>query len=268
MKNQFNRLLGVAALAGAASSLAFAQEAPKADAPKSNWESSAGLNFALTSGNADTLLIGGNFSTAYKKDKNEFLATADLAYGEATTTEVVGGALIEKDNTTVNNYGGALQYNRLLSERAYLGARVDGRSDEIADLDYRFTATANAGYYFIKQKDLTLQGEVGPGYVWERLGLDDSSYLTVRFGEKFKWNINDRARIFQDVEFMPEAADWGNYIIQGQIGLEADIIKNLALRVTLQDTYRSRPAAIAGTVPLVYREENDLRALAGISYKF
>jgi hypothetical protein len=38
--------------------------------------------------------------------------------------------------------------------------------------------------------------------------------------------------------------------------------------VTLQDTYRSRPAAIAGTTPLVFREENDLRLLAGINYKF
>jgi hypothetical protein len=45
-------------------------------------------------------------------------------------------------------------------------------------------------------------------------------------------------------------------------------VKNLALRVTLQDTYRSRPAAIAGTTPLVFREENDLRLLAGINYKF
>jgi putative salt-induced outer membrane protein YdiY len=257
-------IAGVAlAVAAVSVSTAVAQ-----DAPDTGWKTSAGLNFALTSGNSDTLLVGANFNATKKWEQNELIGTADVAYGEATTRQVVGGVLVDNDSITVNNFGAALQYNRLISERFYLGARVDGRRDEIADIDYRFTGTANAGYYFIKEKNITLSGEAGPGYVVEKLGLDKNDYLTVRFGEKFTWNINERARVFQDLEFMPEASDFGNYIIQGQIGLEADIIKNLALRVTLQDTYRARPAAIGGTVPLVFREKNDLRLLAGINYKF
>ncbi len=260
MKNP-TQIVGAVLAATAVTALAQEAEVP-------GWKTSAGLNFALTSGNSDTLLIGANFNATKKWEQNELIGAADIAYGEATTRQVVGGVLVDNDNTTVNNFGAALQYNRLLSDRFYLSGRVDGRRDEIADIDYRFSGTVGAGYYFVKQKDITLSGEVGPGYVVEKLGADKNDYLTIRVGEKFTWAINERARLFQDLEFMPEASDFGNYIVQGQIGVEADLVKNLALRVTLQDTYRSRPAAIAGTVPLVFREENDLRLLAGINYKF
>lgn len=247
---------------------ATAPVASRAEEPKdTGWKTSAGLNFALTSGNSDTMLIGANFNATKKWDQHELIGTADVAYGEATTVTFTPPATLTKtDNTTVNNFGGAMQYNRLLSDRFYLGARVDGRRDEIADIEYRFTGTANGGYYFIKEKDMSLSAEAGPGYVVEKLGLNKNDYLTIRFGEKFTWSFNERARLFQDLEFMPEAADFGNYIIQGQIGVEADLVKNLALRVTLQDTFRSRPAEFGNSG--LFREKNDLRLLAGINYKF
>jgi putative salt-induced outer membrane protein YdiY len=254
------QIVGAVLAATAATALAQEAEAP-------GWKTSAGLNFALTSGNSDTLLIGANFNATKKWDQNELIGAADIAYGEATTVAYTPPATLTKtDNTTVNNFGAALQYNRLISERAYLSGRVDGRRDEIADIDYRFSGTVSAGYYFVKQKDITLSGEVGPGYVVEKLGANKNDYLTIRVGEKFTWAINERARLFQDLEFMPEASDFGNYIVQGQIGVEADLVKNLALRVTLQDTYRSRPAEFGNSG--LFREENDLRLLAGINYKF
>ena len=162
-----SQILGVALVAAATTSVATVAQ----EAEPTGWKTSAGLNFALTSGNSDTMLIGANFNATKKWEQNELIGTADVAYGEATTVAFIPPATLTKtDNTTVNNFGGALQYNRLLSERFYLGARVDGRRDEIADIDYRFTGTANAGYYFVKQKDITLSGEAGPGYVVEKLG--------------------------------------------------------------------------------------------------
>ena len=84
----------LAAIAAAATSTAFAEEAPK------KWVSSAGLNFTLTSGNSETFLVGGNLLTATKWDKNEFSANADVAYGQNRSPSVVGERLISTPSTT------------------------------------------------------------------------------------------------------------------------------------------------------------------------
>jgi len=263
--NQFTLGLVAAGMAAASLTTLSAQDAPPN--PEA-WKSSAGLNFSLTQGNAENLLIGATFNTTKKWSQNEFNAGADVSYGETTSKTVVGGAVVENDETTVNNFGGFLDYNRLLSDRFYLGIRGDGRQDQIADVDYRFSLNSKAGYYLLKDEKFQLSVEAGPGYVWEKLAGNADDFATLRFGEKFTWQISKSARFFQDLEYVPEISDWGNYIVQGQAGVEADLTTKLALRVVLQDTYRSRPAPFAGTVPLTFREKNDVKLLAGITYKF
>jgi putative salt-induced outer membrane protein YdiY len=257
--------LVVAGLATFTACTAFAQDA---EPDPTAWQTSAGINLGLSRGNSDNLLVQGNVSTVKKWEQNEILGGLDASYGETTTKapNAAGTALIETDTTNVNNYGGFLQYNRLLSERMYVGVKLDGRRDEIADIDYRFALTAHLGYYLIKEKDMELAVEAGPGYILEKLGGVSDDYATIRFGERWKWQFSKNARLFQDLEYLPRIDDWGSYVIQGQIGVEADLTKKLAMRVVLQDTYRSKPAPYAGTA--LFHEKNDLKLLAGITYKF
>lgn len=259
-----NTHLILAAIAAAATSTAVAEEAPK------KWVSSAGLNFTLTSGNSETFLVGGNLLTATKWDKNEFSANADVAYGQNTTKSVVGGSLISTKSTTAQNYGAGLQYNRLvIGDRGYLYAKADGRQDKIAGVDYRFTFSPGFGYYLVRQKNLEIKGEAGPGYVIEKLqGVPKDDYVTLRVAENLKWVISEHSRVFQTAEFQPQVDDFDNYVANFSVKLETDITTSLKLNVTLSDTYRSRPAPYAGTAPLVFREKNDIQLTAGISYSF
>jgi putative salt-induced outer membrane protein YdiY len=261
---QHTACLTAAVLATAATLTIHAADAPQ------KWESSAGANFTLTSGNSDTFLVGGNLLTATKWDKNEFSATADVAYGQNTSKTVAGGKLIETKSTTAQNYGAGLQYKRLVWEdRGYFYTKADGRQDKIAGVNYRATLSPGAGYYFIKDKTMELSGEVGPGYVFEKLiGQPSHDYLTLRVGEKYKWLISDHSRLFQNAEIQPQVEDFNNYVANFSIKLETDITTALKLNVTLTDTYRSRPAAYAGTAPLVFRKKNDVQLTAGISYSF
>jgi putative salt-induced outer membrane protein YdiY len=254
----------LAACAAVATFTANAEEPPK------KWVSSAGLNFTLTSGNSETFLVGGNLLTATKWDKNEFSANADVAYGQNTTKTVVGTSLVETKSTTAQNYGAGLQYNRLVWEdRGYVYAKADGRQDKIAGVNYRITFSPGVGYYFLRDKRYELSGEVGPGYVLEKLkGLPSDDYVTLRVGEKFKWAISEHSRLFQNAELQPQVDDFNNYVANASVKLETDITTALKLNVTLADTYRSRPAPYAGTVPLVFRKKNDVQLTAGISYSF
>ena len=277
MKSFSRQLPRAAAVAAATLGSSFvplcAQDAP----PPKNWTTSLGLNLGLTGGNAETFNVGGNVLTVKEwgdTGANILTFGADVNYGTSTTTEVndAGGpnqSLTETDTTNVNNYGGFLSYNRLLTDRLYVGGRFSGRHDEIAGVDYRIAATATVGYYLIKKEKLSLSVETGPGYVWEELvGTGYNDYATLRFANNFEWKFTDKSRLFQSFEYLPQIDKWSNYVMTAAVGVETELYKNLSLLIVFRDWYRSEPASYAGTDPTIFRQKNDYQLTAGVLYTF
>lgn len=223
---------------------------PAADAPKpaSSWKTSAAIGATLTRGNSDTLTVNGTIDTSKKWGKNEAGAGFSVTYGETDDTE------------TANSMAAYAQYNRLLTDRLFVYGRVDFSRDKLADINYRIGLSPGAGYYFIKNNKFTLSGEIGPGYIWEEVGGVSNDYFSLHVGEKFTWEINDRARLWQSLSYDPEVEDFENYLLRAEIGFETDILKDLSLRVVAIDTYRNVPAA--------GRQKNDFQLITGIAYKF
>lgn len=246
--NPMKLILSGAALALVATDITLAQQ-------DTGWKTTAGVNVAVNKGNSDTLLAGANILALKKWDKNELSAGADAVYGN--TRDLNTG----DRTTTAQNYGAALQYNRLVTDRWYFLGRADARQDRVADIKYRVSLSPGAGYYFIKNDKTTLSGELGPGIVFEQFDNGPSAeYFTFRAGEKFTHKFNDKVRFIQEADITPKVDEPENYVFNFSGTLEADLTEKLAVRLTLQDTYRSEPAP--------GRKENDLRLLAGIAYKF
>ena len=153
-----------------------------------------------------------------------------------------------------------VQYNRLFNERLYGYGRVDFLHDTIADLGYRVTLSPGLGYYFIKNAKTSLSGEVGPGFIFERQGGVNNSYVTLRVAERFEHKFTAKTRLWQSLEFLPQVNDFKNYIINAEIGLETDLTDKMSLRTFLQDTYDN--------VPAPGRKKNDLKRVTAIAYKF
>jgi putative salt-induced outer membrane protein len=257
--------------------LAAAGGAHAADAPegavaepeaKPRWQTSAGLGFAYSQGNTENLLVTANIETQRKWEKNEIALGLTGGYGE-TEVDVTDPVTGETDSETQKNTDfikGFGQYNRLFTERLYGYFRADALHDDIANVMYRVTLGPGVGYYFIKQERMTLSGEVGPGYVFERLHDEENGtyitedYATLRLSERFEYKISDRARLWQFAEYLPAFEDFSNYTLNVEAGVEADLTTKLALRVVAQDTYRSEPAPGS--------EQNDFKLLAGLTYKF
>ncbi len=216
--------------------------------PKPKWETSAGVGVSVTQGNSDTLLFTANAVTLRKWERSEFTAGVDAGYGDNDGEQNVG---------YVKGFG---QYNYLFTDRWFAFGRVEALNDAIADINYRIPVTAGVGYYFIKNDRTTLSAEVGPGYVFEKVGGDERSYATLRFAEKFTFKINDRSRLWQSVEYQPKIDDWKEYYLSAELGLAVDITKQMEMRAVFQDWYISNPAP--------GRESNDLRLVAGVNYKF
>ena len=192
--------------------------------------------------------------TGRKWDHNELSLGADAAYGESKVNGVT--------SRNADSVDGFAQYNRLFTERLYGYGRVDALHDEIADIKYRVALSPGAGYYFIKEKKTDFSLEVGPGYVIEELGTNEESYATLRVGDKFHQQISGQARIWETAEWLPQVDKFKNYIVNAEIGIEADLTadKKLALRAVLQDTYNNEPAA--------GRQKNDAKLITAIAYKF
>ena len=260
------KTLSLAVLAAAATTVVVAE-----DAPKNSWETSANANLGLSSGNSKNFIVNSGILSVKKWDKNELTGTADVNYGENTTfaPNAAHTAIVESKTTTAQSYGAGLQYNRLVWEdRGYFLAKGDARQDKVAGVDHRFTLAPGLGYYLIREKAMELKAEVGPGFVFEKLkGLPEKNYVTLRVAEAFKWNITEHARLFQDLEYLPQVDRFGNYVANASVKVEADITTSLALNITLRDTYRSKPAPY-DVLPVVFRKKNDLTLTAGVTYKF
>lgn len=217
--------------------------------PKHPWESSVGTGFTLTRGNNDTILFTANIQTRRKTPENEIGLGADGAYGENNSVQ------------NVNSVHGFSQYNHLFSERAFGYLRADALHDEIADLQYRITLSPGVGYYFLKATNTTLAGEFGPAMVFERLGGADDNYVTLRFAERLEHKFpSQNARFWQSAEFLPQVNDFNNYIANFEVGIEAAIYKKVSLQAILQDNFVNQPAP--------GRDQNDLKIISGLKYKF
>ncbi len=213
------------------------------------WETTAALGFTLTQGNSDTVLVNANLLGLKKWELNELSAKLNGSYGQ------VEG---DKNNEVLH---GSAQYNRLLGDsNSYFYGKADALHDAIADVEYRFAASLGYGYYFIHNDKINLSAEIGPGYIVEKLGAGNNHYFTLRIGERFEYKINERARLWQSAEWLPQTADFANYLLVAEIGVESELTTKMRLHVSLQDSYDNRPAP--------GRKANDLRIITGFSYKF
>jgi len=242
------------AMAAAGILVAFAETKTDTSAPgvviekKYPWESSVSAGLTMTRGNTSSTLFSADFLTKRKTPTDEYMFGIAGAYGEQNSTD------------TVNNYKAFAQWNHLFTDQFYGYLRAEGLRDIIADLDYRMTVGPGLGYYLIKATNTTLAAEAGANFEAQKLGGHDQTFATLRLAERYEYKFNDHARLWQNAEIFPQVDKFENYVVNFEIGMEASITKSFSLKTYLDDTYANRPAA--------ERKKNDVKIVAGVSYKF
>ena len=261
-------LLIAAALALAASAAAAEKKAGKDEAGA---EAPAGLATALnagltlTDGNSETLAANVGLKTEGEQEGlGSVLAGAEFNYGESTvktkTVDEAGVETIEEtDEKTVENAKVFANAKKTLSPRTFLSLDGTAAYDDVADIDYRATLGPGLGAYLVKNERRELSLEAGPAYLWEKVGGVRDDYLALRFAERYVCQALKNAKLVQSLEYLPEAEDFDNYLLIGEIGLEAAMSDRLSLRVVLQDKYDNTPAE--------GKERNDLSLIAGIGFQ-
>ena len=221
------------------------------------WENTVAFGLNLTQGNSNTFLGNLTISSERKKVSDEIRLGLEANYGES---EVKGADGEKIKETNVQNSRISGDYKWLLDERNYIYVNGDLSQDEIADIDYRFYMGPGAGRYFLKNDKSNFGLEGGISYIKEKLGGIEDDRAVLRLYERWEYTLSDTSKLWQYLEYLPALDDFNNYLLNGEIGIEAAMNTHLNLRLVLQDKYNNRPAT--------GKEKNDLTLIAGISCKF
>lgn len=236
---------------------AVAQETkPALTASVAPWNTSVAAGINLSRGNTRTMLMNGSVASEFKKDANEASLGIEGNYGE-TEVQAVDGTKETRGN--VENARAFADYRRLLNTRTYGYLNGDLRNDNIAKIDYRLMVGPGVGQYLLKGEALNLGVEAGPTYIKEKVaGLEDDK-VALRLAEKLVWQMSAASKFWESVEVLPAFEDFGDYLVNAEVGAEAAMNTRLSLRLVLQDKYDSTPGTGL--------KKNDLVLIGGLTFK-
>jgi putative salt-induced outer membrane protein len=215
---------------------------------KMGWTTTAALNHSLAKGNSDSLFLGASIDSAYRKKDDETFLSLTYSFSEN------GG------DTSADSLRTSIQHNRVFNETYFLGGGLGYFRDDIADVSYRFTPSATAGYYFLKQNDITLSVEAGPSMTSEKIGGLTEDFFSITAAQNFTWQISENLNFSQHITGIFDPSDRQNYIFSARAKLDTNITPNLAWRIAWTLTKDNTPAAT--------RKSTDSTLTTGIALKF
>jgi hypothetical protein len=219
------------------------------------WTGHLDLGFSYTDATTDTT----NVSLGAEVQRKDAASKLVLRGAYLLGTEKKAG----QNRTTIENrLAGGLRYDRDLIGRVFGFGEFTAEYDEVQQLSLRTVPTLGLGYHILKTDRYTLDVSTGGGYVYERFFNDTSNdYFTATFGGSLEVALPFGSTLEARVEYLPSVEDWvGTYMIRGSAGWRMPLLKWLDFKLSVQDSYTSRPAA--NTQP------NSFTSLAGLSFRY
>jgi len=212
----------------------------------------------MTDGNSETMQANASLATEGEKEGlGSVRAGVEANYGETTVTADEAGVTTENTDTTIENvriFSGA---RKTITPRTFASIDASVLYDDIAQIDYRATVAPGLGVYVVKNESTSLSVDAGPAFIWEEVAGVADDYLAVRFGERVDHAFSKTAKAWQSAEYLPKADDFGDYLLNVEVGAEAAMNSKLNLRLVLQNKHDSTPGEGL--------EKNDLVLIGGIS---
>jgi len=231
------------------------QDAPPPACPApvidpSLWQKSLTGGFNYTEGNSKTSSINLNSKLLRDYLAESWRFEADYNYGNAADS-----ADSQREETK-NNMRGTAEYKHIITDSVFWGAGTSVFHDDIAEIRYRAILSPSVGTYLLRDDATKLSLEVGPSYVWQKVGDETENYLAPRIADRFEWRISPTAKIFQWTEYLFSAEDSSNYIVNAELGVEAALTSLINLVIMVRDNYVNQPAED--------RVPNDVATITGL----
>ena len=251
MKKRSNVLM-LAGLLAVTANVSAADEAKPKD--KSPWKSSVELGFIKTTGNTETQTTALKADAVYEVEKWRHTGHAE-GYGQESEDDTTGESVVSAERYELS---GKSDYK--FTERDYAYGLVKLKKDRFSGFEYENTVSAGYGRKAIKQDNMELDLEIGPGarfYKPDNAESQDEALLVL--AAKYWWAITDNSKFLQDFNF-----DIGEEYTDSKsvTGIQANINKTLALKFTYTIRHKSEVPDPATT------EKTDTEAAMTLVYNF
>ncbi|WP_160064640.1 DUF481 domain-containing protein [Psychromonas sp. L1A2] len=193
----------------------------------------AELGASLTTGNTDTSSF--KASLALKQELGDW------------ENEYVFQGLYKEDGdeVTAKRFYAGLQGNYQIDDTSYLFANTGYEIDPFTGYDFTSITAVGYGHHFIDNETMSLNAEIGPGYIYQKLDDDSAetegenydSSAVAHFVIDFQTKISDSAKFQQKF-----VADWGSKLDgRSETSLSTKIIGALSMKFAVVVRYNSKP---------------------------
>jgi putative salt-induced outer membrane protein len=250
MKNSCNVLILASSLLVSANVLAVEEDK---SAEKSPWKSSVELGFISTSGNTETQTTSLKADLTYEVDKWRHRAHAE-GYGTESEDDT-GNTVVSAERYELS---GKSDYK--FTEFDYVYGLVKFQKDRFSGFEYEHIVSLGYGRKAIKQDNMELDLEIGPGerfFKVDAIDAESDEEALLRLAANYWWQITANSKFTQKL-----STDIGEEITSTEsiTGVQANINSTLALKFTY--TIRNKSEVPAGT------EKTDTEAAVILVYSF
>ena len=225
-----------------------------AEEEKSPWTSSVELGFIRTTGNTETQTSALKADVVYEVDKWRHSGHAE-GYGQESEDATTGETVVSAERYELS---GKSDYK--FSEHDYAFGQIKLKKDRFSGFEYENSLALGYGRKAIKQDNMELDLEIGPGIRFYKPddGESTDEALLVLAG-KYWWAITDNSKFTQDLFF-----DIGEEFTETKsvTGVQANINKTLAMKFTYTIRHKSDVPDPATT------EKTDTEAAITLVYNF
>lgn len=204
-----------------------------------HWEGNTGAALALNRGNTETddLDITLNTTLTSTRDRFTLRGNIDKSYAYNRVTDADGNTEKVKQ-TTADRWKLTGKYDYFLENpKYYLGANVSAEADELADIKMRTYFGPYFGSKLIERDELTLEGELGIGYVSTDFYLaEDTDYTGLNWALNGESNIlGGDSRLYLTHTGILNTEDASQVILNTTLGLGFPLFMGLdgAAEITL-----------------------------------
>ena len=217
------------------------------------WRGGADLGFALTRGNSSTtnLALGMNISRETTTDKTSLYAAS--VYNRENTNGI--------SRTVANTFRFGARYDRNINRQWFGYGFTDFEHNGLQELNLRWVLGGGIGYHAIRSERTKLDLLAGLDVSREYFeGNDnDRTSLEAQLGQTLDHRLTPRLHLTEQLFFFPNLSEGGEYRINFDAGLVADVTRRIGWQVTLSDRYLSNP-------PGGFKQ-NDLLLTTGLKVK-
>lgn len=217
------------------------------------WSGGADVGFALTRGNSSTtnFALGMSIARETLNDKTSLYAAS--VYNRENT----GGI----SRTVANTFRFGARYDRNINRDWFGYGFTDLEHNGLQDLNLRWVLGGGIGYHAIRSERTKLDLLGGLAMNREFFDGDDNdrTSLEAQLGQTLNHQITPRLAFTEQLFFFPNLSDGGEYRINFDASLVADITRRIGWQVTLSDRYLSNPPGGA--------RQNDLILTTGLKVK-